>query len=93
MPALSIDKLLKVAVPADAALVVVPLSVPPPGFVPIATVIDAVELTRFPNWSCTCTVTAGLIDAPAVALVGCWPNTNLLAAPATTLKLLLVAAV
>ena len=86
-----IDKLLNVAVPATAALVVVPLSVPLPGFVPITRVIEADEFTRLPNWSWTCTVTAGVIDAPAVAFVGCWPNTNCESAAGTMLKLWLVA--
>ena len=38
MPALLMDRLLKVATPPTAATVVVPLSVPPPGLVPMATV-------------------------------------------------------
>lgn len=44
-----IDRLLNVATPATALTVAVPDSVPPPGFVPIATVTDAVEeVTVFP---------------------------------------------
>src|SRR5689334_8087591 len=66
------DRLENVATPPCADTVVVPASVPPPGLVPIATVMLAVELvTVFPNASCTATCTAGLIAAPAVALVGC----------------------
>src|SRR6185295_15115519 len=66
------DRLEKEARPPDAATVVVPDRMPPPGLVPIATVTFAVELvTVFPNVSCTATCTAGLIAAPAVALVGC----------------------
>src|SRR5436309_13492699 len=65
------DRLEKVATPATAATVVVPDSVPPPGLVPIATVMLAVELvTVLPNASCTVTCTAGLTATPAVALVG-----------------------
>src|SRR3954467_15306022 len=65
------ERLEKVATPLDAASVVVPESVPPPGLAPMATVMLAVELvTVFPNASCTATCTGGLIAAPAVALVG-----------------------
>src|SRR5512134_3999752 len=65
------ERLEKVATPLTADTVVVPESVPPPGLVPMATVMLAVELvTVFPNASCTATCTGGLIDAPAVALAG-----------------------
>src|SRR6185436_2454636 len=66
------DRLENVATPLTADTVVVPDSVPPPGLAPIATEMLAVELvTVFPNASCTATCTAGLIDVPAVVLVGC----------------------
>src|SRR5213075_1899429 len=66
------DRVEKVATPALAATVVVPESAPPPGLVPMATVMLALELvTVFPNASCTATCTAGLIAAPATAFVGC----------------------
>src|SRR5438045_6349611 len=69
------DRLEKLATPFTADTVVVPDSVPPPGLVPIATVMLAVELvTVFPNASCTATCTTGLIAAPAVAFVGCAVN-------------------
>src|SRR6185295_11905606 len=65
------DRLEKLATPDDAATVVVPDSVPPPGLVPMATVMLALELvTVLPNVSCTATCTAGLIATPAVAVVG-----------------------
>src|SRR3954469_20894902 len=65
------ERLEKVPPPLVAATVVVPESVPPPGLVPIAAVMLAVELvTVLPNASCTVTCTAGLIATPAVALVG-----------------------
>src|SRR5438876_1112833 len=49
-PALSMDRLENVATPLTAATVVVPESVPPPGLVPIAAVMLAVELvTVLPN--------------------------------------------
>src|SRR5262245_29987138 len=66
------ERLENVATPPTADTVVVPDSVPPPGLVPMATVILAVELgTVFPNASCTVTCTAGEIATPAVASVGC----------------------
>src|SRR6185295_10287883 len=65
------DRLEKLATPFTADTVVVPDSVPPPGLVPIATVMLADELvTVLPNVSCTATCTAGEMAAPAVALVG-----------------------
>src|SRR5262245_8962516 len=67
--------------PATADAVIVPESVPPPGLVPMATVMPAVELvTVFPNTSCTVTCTAGLIAAPAVAFAGCTVKASLEAA-------------
>src|SRR5512140_2758507 len=75
------DRLENVATPADADTVVVPDSAPPPGLVPIATVMLAVELvTVFPNVSCTATCTAGLIATPAVELDGCRVKASLAAA-------------
>src|SRR5437868_2360703 len=66
------DRLEKLATPPTPDTVVVPDSVPPPGLVPIAAVMLAVEpVTVFPNASCTVACTAGPIDAPAVVLVGC----------------------
>src|SRR5688572_2043184 len=79
------DRLENVATPFTTATVEVPDSVPPPGLVPIATVMLAVELvTVFPNASCTATCTAGAIDAPALALAGCVTNATLSAAAGTT---------
>src|SRR5688572_33420946 len=66
------DRLENVASPPSLHAALPIYSVPPPGLVPMATVMLAVELvTVFPNASCTATCTAGLIAAPAVALVGC----------------------
>src|SRR5512139_1533436 len=88
------DRLEKVATPADADTVVVPDSVPPPGLVPIATVMLAVELvTVFPNASCTATCTAGLIATPAVALDGCTVKASREAAAWLMLKAVLLAPV
>ena len=61
----------KVAIPAATAIVVVPASVPDPGFVAIAIVtLPANPVARFPNASCTATTTAGVIALPALMLVG-----------------------
>src|SRR6476620_621760 len=61
----------KVATPATAATVVVPSSVPPPGFVPMASVTFPVkDLSLLPNPSRAVTLTAGMIPAPALAVVG-----------------------
>src|SRR5438132_4598921 len=76
-----------VATPAVAATVAVPASVPPPGFVAIATVTFAVKLvTVLPSPSSTVTCTAGVIAAPATALVGSPVNTRAVADPAETLN-------
>src|SRR4051812_8099288 len=66
------ETLENVATPPDAATVVVPDSVPPPGLVPMARVTLALEVvTVLPNASCTATCTDGEIAAPAIAVVGC----------------------
>src|SRR5512140_926777 len=81
------DRLENVATPLTADTVVVPDSVPPPGLVPMATVMLAVELvTVFPNASCTATCTEGEIDTPAVALLGCAVKATLDAAAALMLN-------
>src|SRR5947208_802460 len=78
--------------PPDAFTVFVPLNVPPPGLVPIATVIETVlVVTRLLLASCTWTVTAGVIVWPAVVLLGCWLKVSFVAVPAVMLKVLLVA--
>src|SRR5512145_872286 len=78
------DRLENVATPLAAATVVVPDSVPPPGLLPMATVTLAVELvTVFPNASCTVTCTAGEMDTPAVAWLGCTVNASRFAAAGT----------
>src|SRR5512133_1611566 len=71
------ERVEKVATPFTADTVVVPDSVPPPGLVPIATVMLAVELvTVLPNASCTATCTAGERLAPAGALLGWTRNAS-----------------
>src|SRR5262245_52598419 len=88
------DRVEKAATPLTADTVVVPDSVPPPGLVPMATVMLAVELvTVLPNASCTATCTAGLIATPAVALVGCAITATLSGAAGEMLKAAEVAGV
>src|SRR2546430_12361640 len=73
----------KVAPPPAAATAVVPESVPPPGFTPIASVTVAMKAVAvLPCASCAVTWTAGAIDAPAVALDGWTESTRRVAAPA-----------
>src|SRR5512140_3376645 len=73
MPTLSTDRLENVATPLAAVTVVVPDSVPPPGFVPIATVMLAMEsVTVLLNASCTVTCTAGEMDTPATVVAAGW---------------------
>ena len=77
VPTLLIDKLLNVAKPLTAATVAVPLSVPLPGLVPMATVtFDESELTTLPNGSSTDTCTTGEIVTPATVVLGPEVNTT-----------------
>src|SRR5712692_1297366 len=81
-------KLAKDATPATAPCISVPDSVPPPAFVPIATVtlpVNPVALLLFA--SSAVTWTAGVIAAPAVLFVGCTVNTSLVATPEATMML------
>src|SRR5207253_6557821 len=81
-----------VATPETAAAVVVPDSVPPPALEPSVTLtLPAKPVATLPSASCAVTCTAGVIAAPAVALVGCTLKTSALGAPAMTLNAALVA--
>src|SRR6185436_18543537 len=81
------DRLENVATPLDADTVVVPDSTPPPGLVPMATVMLAAELvTVLLNASWTVTCTAGEMLAPAVALLGWTVNASFEAAAAPMLN-------
>ncbi len=72
-----------VATPPTAATVVVPESVPPPGFAPSATVTLPVKpVAVFPCPSSAVTCTAGVIAAPATVLLGCTVRLSCVAAPA-----------
>lgn len=89
---MSIDRFENVAMPLTAFTDVVPESVPPDGFVPIAIEIDAVEVvTVLPAASWIATVTAGVMDEPATTLVGCCTKATLAAAPTVMLNVELVA--
>src|SRR2546427_498512 len=82
----------KVATPLTAATVGVPARVPLAGLVPIATVMLVVAVVTVLPWaSWTVTCTAGVIAAPAAALLGCTGKTTFAAAPPLTLSALLVA--
>src|SRR5437762_1652192 len=86
MPALLMDRLAKVAVPAPAWAAAVPLRGPPPGFVRMATVTGEESATRLPKASSTWTLTAGLMLAPAATLPGCTLNDRWSAAAAVMVK-------
>src|SRR6266550_4705612 len=76
-----------VATPFVAATVVVPDSVPPPGFAPSVTTTFAVKPgSVLPNASSAVTWTAGVIGAPAVVLDGWTVNTSCAAAPGVMLN-------
>ena len=82
------------ATPFTAPTVVVPESVPPPGLAPSATRIFPVKVgSVFPCASCAVSCTAGVIAAPATALLGCTANARCVAPPAETLNVELVAVV
>src|SRR5206468_11317170 len=79
------------ATPATAAAVVVPESVPPPALEPIVTLmLPAKPVATLPSASCAVTCTAGVIAAPAVAVVGCTLKTSTLGAATATRKAALV---
>ena len=81
MPAALIDRLLNVATPSKAAMVAVPPSVPPPGFVPMAMVtLELSVVSTLPYASSTVTCTAGVMTAPPARLPGCAVKTSWLAA-------------
>src|SRR6185369_16317537 len=71
LPSLSMDRLLKIAVPLVAETVFVPDSVPVDGLVPMLTVTAADELIRLFCPSSIWTVTAGVIIPFSGAFVGC----------------------
>src|SRR5438552_3782434 len=85
-------RLANVATPETAAAVAVPESVPPPALGPSVTLtLPAKPMATLPSASWAVTCTAGVIAAPAVALVGCTLKASTLGAPAVTLNAALVA--
>jgi hypothetical protein len=75
---------LKVATPETPFTAVPPVNVPLPALLPKVTPTETVDVvTRFPYWSCTSTVTVGLIVAPATTEDGWDTNASLDAASAT----------
>src|SRR5438874_1118235 len=72
VPGLLMLTFAKVATPLTAATVVVPARVPLAGLVPIASVMLVVAVITVLPWaSWTATCIAGVIAAPAAALLGC----------------------
>ena len=78
------ERSLKVAVPLTAALVRVPLKVPPAGLLLIVKMTFAVLALGLPNWSDDRTVTAGDINAAALVLPGWLPKASAAAVPLTS---------
>ena len=84
----------KVATPATAATVTVPASVEPPGLAAIATVtFPAKPVAMLANASWAVTTTAGVIVAPAAALLGWVEKMSVAAVAAAMLNPADVAAV
>ena len=84
----------KVATPPTALVVVVPDSVPPPGFVPSASdTAPANDVAVLPLASRAVTTTDGASALPAVPFDGCVVNTSVAGAAAFTVKGVLVALV
>ena len=82
LPALSIERVEKTATPLTALTVVVPESVPPPGFASMARVTWPVaEVTVFPLASWMATRTAG-IGLPALVVTGACVKASFVASPA-----------
>ena len=73
----------KVAVPFTALSVAVPDRVPPPGFVPMATVMEFVAVVTTVPWaSSTLTWTDGVMVAPTAVFVGWVVNPSFAGGPA-----------
>src|SRR5207302_1475778 len=94
VPAVLMLRLEKVATPLTAATVVGKGGVQGEGLVRIASVMLVVAVvTGLPWASWTATCMAGVIPAPAAALLGCTVKTSFAAAPTVMLNALLVAPV
>src|SRR5881628_13243 len=82
VPGLLMLTFAKVATPFTAATVLVPARVPLAGLVPIATVMLVVAVVTVLPWaSWTATCMAGVIPAPAAALLGCTAKMSFAAGP------------
>src|SRR5437773_918182 len=87
VPALLMLRFANVATPLAAATVVVPASVPLPGFAPRAMVTLPLNPVAVLPWaSCATTWTAGVIAAPARALLGWTVNSRVAAVPGVILN-------
>jgi hypothetical protein len=85
------ERLEKVAMPFTGATDLVPESVPLAALLPMdATTLSVAPVTRLPLASCTATVTAGEMAAPAVVFVGCCTMASLAATPTCVVMLPLV---
>src|SRR5215471_9705488 len=94
LPARSIWRSEKVPTPLAAVTVLVPESVPPLGFCPMAIVIDPLKpVAALPKASNAVTFTAGEMLVAVWVLLGCTVKDSVLAAPAAILKDALVAPV
>src|SRR6266516_3888939 len=84
----------KAATPATAATIVLPVRVPPAGFVPMIRVTLSVNCVAvLPNASRAVTSTWGVIVAPAFAVLGGTVKTSWVAAAGVMVKGALVAPV
>ena len=91
---MSTERPLNVATPFVAVTVAVPLSVPLPAFVPIATVMLALDdVTVLPYASSTVTTGCVVQAVPAAPPPGCIENTSFDAPLTLTVNVLLVAPV
>src|SRR5947208_15826599 len=80
VPALSMLKSPKVAIPAAAATGIVPWSTPPDGLLPITSdTLPVNPVAVLPKGSRAITLTAGVIVAPGCVLLGCTVNASLAA--------------
>src|SRR5271157_5675525 len=82
------ERVENVATPATTAVAEPPVSVPPPGLIPMArlTVVEWSPVSMLPFASSTATVTAGVIAEPAAVVVGPWRKTRWVGVPGVMLK-------
>ncbi len=91
VPVLSMFRSENVAMPPTAARVVVPPSVPFPGFAEMVRVTSSVKVgTVLPSESCAATWTGGVSVTPAPVVAGCVVKTSCVTAAGALSKLVLV---